>query len=168
MADLKLKLEGFEAQLAGTITQPQLEGLLNDLYARQNASLNDLLQKYDSGIRAHIDEQVFKGVKLGIGEYDKVAKENFLTKGDAAAASAPGQGGATGRNFIDFLMGRVEDAFKPGQGGNANNDWMMDELATFKRVYENDLRLKFRNFLRSNYGVTEASGHVELSGEPGK
>lgn len=178
--NLKLKAitEELDAMKAGMVTKADL----TENFGKHNKAINDLFVKYDKDVRGFITDQIVQGVTEGIKQYDAAAKQNFVTRGDMAAAGAPdpthgtpiqpGQQQQRGRGFLDIIGDLVMKSITGGGGGEGNGipSWAATNFQQYQKAYERRLQLNWQAFLKQTFEETPVlpspagSGHVELSG----
>lgn len=178
VVDLKLKVEAQSQELAKLSQSIVTKEELVEQFGKHNKAINELFAKYDTEVRAYITDQIVEGVKIGIQEYDKAAKANFVTRGDLAASGAVDpttgtpiargmQQGGQGGGFLEMVGKLVFNAISnPGSGGQ---DVFAVEFSKYRNLFERRMQLEWSSFLKERFGplpsaAEEGTGHVEVSG----
>lgn len=180
VANLELQIKAIDTELTeisnGQLKKEQIEAFLIENFTKQNQALMQTLSKHDTEMKKYIDDTIVMGVTEGIKQYDAKAKENFLTKGDVAAAqpaaASQGPGGGDFFGFVGNLINKAISGAGAGGGGDVRANKILDIATTFVDEYDARIRLDFRKYLKDRFGLqiptevaTEAvKSHVELAG----
>lgn len=177
ITDLRLKFDGLQGEFSMLRESLVSKEALVEQFAKHNKAINELFAKYDKDVRAYITDQIVQGVTEGLKQYDMAAKQNFVTRGDLAAAGtqditrgSPIQGQGGERGFLDVVGQLVMNAISNGGGGGQSpGDPFSIEFAKYRGLFQRRMELEWSAFLKSRFGalpeaVDEATGHVEVSG----
>jgi len=176
ITDLELKfktLDGEMQEITGKVnsmpSREEIVTLLQPQFDRAAKYIDEQMVIRDKGMKKYIDDSIVNGVTEGIKHYDESVAANFVTKTDAKSpAFTTSTGGTirqqgTGTSFFDVIGSLIQKAVTEG-GSGGEIDWMVQEAQSFKKLYDNDLRLRFKQFLRQSYALPSSEGHVQLQG----
>ena len=159
------------------VTVEQITQLLDEQGKHLGAAVEKSLADQTTGMKQYIDDRIVGSFTKGIKQYDETLKARFLSRDEAESASygtgpngekirvtggKPGQIG--GNDFVGTLLNKVMEGI--GGGGSSGNSTptLMAEMAeNFQKDYDQRLRLEFRNFLKKQFALPAASGHVQLT-----